>query len=221
MQKELFQESGSVCAICDNTDVNKLIIHHIEPFAVTKSHEPENLIVVCANCHRDADLGIIPKERLRKIKASLRGPLKFPTAKTGPSTIVSGEHNIVAATGGVVNIDSVQFRTAAKRSIPPVLPGTVATDALRYNYLNYLANRYMEFRKWHCDTEGTEFKPMLVHVNFKRRFKCAIRHLPLTRFDEAVDYLQNQIANSKLGKIQRGKSRAIFQSFEDFAAENK
>lgn len=221
MQKRLFQEAGSACVVCDLAETNKLIIHHIEPYSEVQCHEFENLIVLCANCHRDADDGKISKRKLRTIKGSLGGPLKFPSGKSAPTTIVSGQQNIVATAGGVVNIDEVQLRSSRTRPSPPLLPGTIATDALRYNYLKYLASRYIEFRKWHSKTDGVDFKPMLIYVNFKRRFKCDMRHLPLTRFDDAVDYLQLQVANSKLGRIQQSKGRSVFQSFEDYVSENQ
>jgi len=64
-------EAGHRCAIptCRYIEVE---IHHIIPWATCQKHEYENLVALCANCHRRADRGEIDRKALRIYKANLR-----------------------------------------------------------------------------------------------------------------------------------------------------
>ena len=63
-------EAGHRCAIptCRYPDVD---VHHIIPWATCLSHDFENLITLCPNCHRRADAGGIDRKSLRLYKAQL------------------------------------------------------------------------------------------------------------------------------------------------------
>lgn len=41
-------------------------LHHIIPISEGGSNEMENLILLCPNCHKEADVGLISEEILRK-----------------------------------------------------------------------------------------------------------------------------------------------------------
>jgi hypothetical protein len=64
-------EAGHRCAIptCRYIEVE---IHHIVPWADGKTHRYDNLIALCANCHRRADRGEIDRKSLRIYKINLR-----------------------------------------------------------------------------------------------------------------------------------------------------
>lgn len=64
-------EAGHRCAIptCRHIEVD---IHHIIPWSTCKSHEYENLIALCPNCHRRADRSEIDRKSLRLYKFNLR-----------------------------------------------------------------------------------------------------------------------------------------------------
>lgn len=64
-------EAGHRCAIptCRYIETD---IHHIVPWADCKTHEYENLIALCSNCHRRADRGEIDRKSLRLYKQNLR-----------------------------------------------------------------------------------------------------------------------------------------------------
>jgi len=55
--REVKMESGHRCAIptCKQTPVD---IHHIVPWETCQTHEFDNLIALCPNCHRRADRDI-------------------------------------------------------------------------------------------------------------------------------------------------------------------
>jgi len=56
-RKLALERDGNKCNICDSNE--KLVVHHIISFKENKSHELDNLIVLCQKCH-----GIIGKNKL-------------------------------------------------------------------------------------------------------------------------------------------------------------
>jgi 5-methylcytosine-specific restriction endonuclease McrA len=69
LKRRVLMEAGYRCAVCRHIDT---IIHHIISWEQCKSHEYENLIALCPNCHSIADKGKIDPKALRLYKANLR-----------------------------------------------------------------------------------------------------------------------------------------------------
>jgi len=71
LRRRVLVEAGHRCAIptCRYIEVD---IHHIVPWESCKTHEYDNLIALCSNCHRRADRGDIDRKALRVYKANLR-----------------------------------------------------------------------------------------------------------------------------------------------------
>jgi hypothetical protein len=71
LRRRVLIESGHRCAIptCRYIEVE---LHHIIPWETTQSHEYENLIALCPNCHSRADRKEIDRKSLLIYKASLR-----------------------------------------------------------------------------------------------------------------------------------------------------
>jgi len=71
LRRKVLVEAGHRCAIptCRHIDVD---VHHIIPWAECQSHEYENLIALCPNCHRRAGRGEIDRKSLRIYKLNLR-----------------------------------------------------------------------------------------------------------------------------------------------------
>jgi hypothetical protein len=59
-----FERADRQCEWCD-TEVDSPDVHHITPREDGGPNEPENLIVLCPNCHRKADRGVISRSKLR------------------------------------------------------------------------------------------------------------------------------------------------------------
>jgi hypothetical protein len=84
IRRQVLCESGHRCAIprCLYPDVE---IHHIVPWETCQSHDFENLIALCANCHRRADSGEIDRKSLRLYKSRLSAAIGVSQG-TSPST---------------------------------------------------------------------------------------------------------------------------------------
>ena len=78
LRGEIIAEAAGRCA-CDpiryphaiSTGASELEVHHIRPWRVTRTHEPGNLIALCRNCHRKADMATIPTWALEQLKLVL------------------------------------------------------------------------------------------------------------------------------------------------------
>lgn len=71
IKRRVLVEAGHRCAIptCRYIEVD---VHHIIPWAQCQTHEYDNLIALCPNCHRRADAGEIDRKSLRLYKFNLR-----------------------------------------------------------------------------------------------------------------------------------------------------
>ncbi|MES3092735.1 HNH endonuclease signature motif containing protein [Sphingomonas aerolata] len=71
IKRRVLVEAGHRCAIptCRYIETE---LHHIVPWSQSKVHEYDNLIALCANCHRRADRGEIDRKSLRLYKFNLR-----------------------------------------------------------------------------------------------------------------------------------------------------
>lgn len=64
----IFERANQQCEWCEES-YDHLQVHHIKPRREGGPNEPENLIVLCPNCHENADREAIPRSKLKaKIK---------------------------------------------------------------------------------------------------------------------------------------------------------
>jgi len=70
LRRRVLVEAGHRCAIhtCRHPDVD---VHHIIPWEKCRKHEYDNLIALCPNCHRRANVGEIDRVSLRVYKNRL------------------------------------------------------------------------------------------------------------------------------------------------------
>ena len=92
----------------------------------------------------------------------------------------------------------------------------MADDRRKLNYLEHLVDRYQEFKAWDCTQAGVPMRYPAIRAAFKAEFGMPVRHMPLHRFEEAAQYLQKRIRNTKLGRINAAKGVALYCEFEEF-----
>lgn len=71
IMRRVLVEAGHRCAIPTCRDI-EVDVHHIIPWAQCQTHEYDNLIALCSNCHRLAHRGKIDRKSLRLYKFNLR-----------------------------------------------------------------------------------------------------------------------------------------------------
>ena len=65
-------ESGHRCSIPTCQTTTPIEFAHIVPWVTSQDHSPDNLIVLCANCHALQEKGHISRNALRKYKNNLK-----------------------------------------------------------------------------------------------------------------------------------------------------
>ncbi len=83
LSRRVLVEAGHRCAIptCRNPDVD---LHHIVPWERCKSHDFDNLIALCPNCHRRAHNGEIDRKSLLQYKLKLASVSGLATGGEAP-----------------------------------------------------------------------------------------------------------------------------------------
>jgi hypothetical protein len=220
IEKKLYQEANSQCMVCGLDEICVLTIHHIIPYSKNPLHNPEHMIVLCANCHAKAERGDISRETLYNYKRRLRtNIIKFPKPNSFKDGIsVVGDRNITA--GRDIHVD-IKMPKGKKSFRPIVIPGTVAEDARMYGYLNYLVDKYNKFKEWDCKRGNLKMNYALIRIAYKREMKYNIKDTPKDLFDRAVEYLQKRISNTKIGRIMKSRGEELFSRFETFDQKEK
>jgi len=96
IRRSVLCEAGHRCAIptCRYPDID---VHHIIPWEVRQSHDFENLIALCPNCHRRADAGEIDRKSLRWYKSQLSAAMGAIRESTGMPRVPAGRISEVQA----------------------------------------------------------------------------------------------------------------------------
>ncbi len=220
IEKELYQEANSRCMACGLDEVCVLAVHHIIPYSKNPLHNPEDMLVLCANCHAKADRGDISIETLYDYKRRVRtNIIKFPKPNSSKDNIsVVGNGNVTAGGDIHVNIKMAKGKNSS-RSI--IIPGTVAEDARKHGYLTYLVKRYNKFKEWECKGDNLKMNYAFIRAAYEREMKYNIKDTPQDMFDRAVEYLQKRINNTKLGRIKKNRGQELFFRFETFDQNKK
>jgi len=164
IEKLLYQEVGSRCALCGEADIVKLTVHHIERWSECRRHDPAKMIVLCANCHSRASAGEIDCETLYEAKHGGR-VIRFPQAPRITQNVV-GDGNAVAGRDVVFHVTRPRGRALPR----PV--GTVCDDPRRVGYLQYLAKRYNQFKEWEV---GETMRYGFIHTSYERWRRTNLR----------------------------------------------
>lgn len=209
VQKQLLVESGGKCARCGNSEPQQLEFHHIH--GDPGDSDPSHLIVLCANCHADADRGFITRAKLYELKVKPSGPRERDRSESPALAIVQhGDHSIAAGR----DVTIVNKNTSKRAPPEPPRPGSVATSLDHRNYLEYLVKRYNEFIRWDRGPHADRGSYIVIRKAFEREFGCPIRHLPLSRFEEAAAFLQGRILRTKVGRIQNSRGQRVFSKWD-------
>ena len=220
IEKELYQEANNRCMVCGLDDVCVLAVHHIIPYSKNPLHNPEDMLILCSNCHAKAHRGDISPETLYDYKRRVRtNIIKFPKDYSSKNTIsVVGNGNVTA--GGDIHVN-IKMTKGKGSSRPIIIPGTVAEDARMHGYLTYLISRYNKFKEWECKGDNVKMNYAFIRVAYEREMKYNIKDTPQDMFNRAVEYLQKRISNTKLSRIKKSCGQESFFQFETFDQNKK
>ena len=99
----------------------------------------------------------------------------------------------------------------------PYPDGCIGSDLLKRNYIKYLVERYHRYREADVTFGRTaRFRYATLFKNIEAKFKAPTYHIPLSRFDELVDYLHARIDRTLLGRRYNARGAHNFESFDEY-----
>jgi hypothetical protein len=131
--------------------------------------------------------------------------------------------NVIHSTGSnafVIQGGNAQINFAAKRKPKMEYPlGSIGADLLRRNYIRYLTERYFRYREADASFGSKavrKFSYAVLFKNIENHFKAPTYFIPVSRFDELVDFLQRKIESTILGKRNRARGHRNYETFDEF-----
>lgn len=97
--------------------------------------------------------------------------------------------------------------------------GSIGADLVRRNYIRYLTERYFRYREADASfgpKGARRFSYAVLFKNIESHFKAPTYFIPLTRFDDLVDFLHRKIEATILGKRNRAKGHRNYETFDEF-----
>lgn len=213
-ERRIWDESGSRCQFCGAAGIVGLQIHHLDENPANTIDS--NLLAICGGCHERYKHGVISRNDAFRVKYYLtEGKPPFPLIATpaprSRRTTIKVELNKGQVADKIVN------NHYGQKGSPIVLPGTVAEDADRYNYLEYLMERLAEYRE-----AGASFgqkRKGEIHVGVirnmvKNDWGALPKNLKLGVWQNVVDDLKAKIENTALGRNRMKQGKGCYHSFE-------
>lgn len=217
LRNSLLDEVRSTCPSCGVHGVSKLEAHHID--GDRSRTVAENLLMLCATCHGQADKQLINRELVLQWKSLVKQKhhpfLDVPNHKPAPD-------------GPVVNGDN--YGQAAKtinnnfRGVKPPRPmpgaGTIEADPPSRSYVHYLGKKYIEWRiKGRTEMgDNRPFNPAaawnVIHgeIGFAP-YKAGVDSLPTV-----IQTVTGMIDRTPFGSLNRSRGIRNYHTFEEHKA---
>ena len=219
-ERRIWDESGSRCQFCGTLGTAGLQIHHLDENPANTVDT--NLIAICGTCHERYKHGQISRNETFRVKYHLmEGKPEYPPVASEPRKPRRKKTEInVEVNNGQVAEKIVNNHYGKKRG-PIVMPGTVAADPDRYNYLEYLMERLAEYRE--AGASYGQKRTGKIHVGVirnlvKNQWGALPKNLRLDVWDEVVADLKAKIENTALGLNRVKRGQGCYHSFEKHLA---
>lgn len=219
-ERRIWDESGSRCQFCGTPGTAGLQIHHLDENP--ENTVDSNLLAICGACHERYKHGLISRNDTFRVKFYLsEGKPPFPPLATERSAPRRKKTEInVDVNHGQIAEKIVNHHYGTKRE-RMVLPGTVAQDADRYNYLEYLMGQLAEFRE--AGASYGQKRKGTIHIGVIRKmvkdqWGALPKDLKLGVWDRVVADLKAKIENTALGRNRVKQGRGCYHSFEKHVA---
>lgn len=210
MRALLQSEIKSQCPFCKSQEVDTFEVHHLNENP--EDDRFENEIMICPTCHAKITAGTISRNDVFVKKYELVMASK-QTKSSSAANVSMRDVEI-----GIVGDNNNVTMKTVKKKVVKYPPDCIGSDSTKANYISYLIKRYNELASWN----RKDFRYPAFNIHLKKQFKVGnqrtVYNIPLTRFEELVDYIQHRIANTHLGRI-KSKTQRLFDSFNQYLAE--
>lgn len=243
--KRLFARSNNHCAfpecalpIVEDSGVVTGIVCHIkarskggpryDPRQTNEErHDFSNLILLCArhsklidSAPRTYTVEVLREmkeahERNGSIELSRSDALKAEALlKEFRAVYINAGGHVMLNSPGAVQASTVTIKTSKKSVKTLPAQGSLGADAIRRNYVKHLIDRYNEFAS--KQTGRTEFSWAAIYSIIKKGFGADWERIPLTRFNDLIDFLHHRIDRTQFGGFNRGKGSKNYSTFEEY-----
>lgn len=217
VRTNLIDEVRSCCPNpnCGKKGVRLLEAHHIDG---NRSHTTaENLLMLCANCHGEADKQLISREEVKFWKVLLiQGHHPFLDAPNHRTTerkapIVDGVNF-----GHAAQKMEVHYHGAKPPAAYPVA-GTIEANSTHRAYVHYLGKRYIEWRLKGKSEMGDdrEFNPDAAWSVIQNTLGFAPYKAGIESFPTVVEVITGMIDRTPFGSLNRSKRCRNYHSFDE------
>ncbi|MDO8722538.1 MAG: HNH endonuclease signature motif containing protein [Syntrophales bacterium] len=210
-QKRIYQEAGSRCAFCQESEVTSLAIHHMD--SNPENNIEDNLILVCSNCHGKITHGVLSQADVVFKKREVHWGSGNYGSKPGTPVSVVVDNSVII--GDVAN--TITKISTKKNSLKVLHPqGSIGGNLTMKAYVDYLIGRYFEFKK--ADSSygrNMNFSHAVIHRNIQKALGGRTFYLPEDKFQDLVKFLQGHIDQTIQGKVNRKKGVTNYHSFQE------
>lgn len=186
-------------------------------------HAFENLILMCSRHSKviDSEPKRFTVDLLRDIKNMRErdGSIELSQSEAQKAELLLSDYrSIYISAGGHVMLNSPGAVQAGRvtiknqRKTVKILPpeGTIASDALRRNYIKHLIDRYNEFAS---QQPGRKFSYATIYTSIQREFGAKWDLIALDRFEELASLLQRRINRTMRGSMNQFKNYSTFPEY--------
>lgn len=193
-----------------------------------------NLVLMCGNHHDkiDNEPKLYTADVLREIKENheKKGRIEIQPEDSIFANVLLNDYrqinitnnsgNVIVNSPGAIQAKTVHLNTIKKnlKVMPP--NGTISGDLRMIGYVRHLVKRYHEFAGGDTTRKGN-FSYAALYKNIEKNFGVKWDFVPIVRFDELVDYLQQRINKTRQACINKGKGYKSFSSYEEFCENHK
>jgi hypothetical protein len=107
---------------------------------------------------------------------------------------------------------------APKKPTIALPEGALGNDLARKNYVNYLSKRYGNWKQLQFDTDGKGEKFSWASHNkslMNRYHASGINFIPVTYFDDLVNFLKSKIDKTQFGRNNKAKNKRNYSEMEE------
>jgi len=242
--KSLFARSGNRCAFPDcyvplveeNDIVTGEVCHIKARNAGGPRYDPTqtdrdrngsaNLILLCARHHKIVDdtpasysapvLCAMKKERESVGEITITPAIARRAELLRQSLIIKVEGDLSVS---AIHTQNLTIKSAGRVKLKTTFPADVIGGSSSHRaYLKYLIDRYRDFAKAQKDRE---FNFSVVYVSIKREFKSDWDRIPLSRFQDAVHFMQAKIDHTIVGRQQKKQGKPSYEGFDSYLANHR
>ena len=135
--------------------------------------------------------------------------------------------NVIHSTGPgafvIQDAGTIHLHTTPQQKPKMEYPaGSIGADLMRRNYIRYLTERYFRYREADASfgpKAARRFSYAVLFKNVENRFKAPTYFIPVSRFDELVDFLHNKIKGTILGRRNNARGHRNYETFDEFQLE--